>query len=366
MLWRQVILSGLLLLGLSACDETSEPGAAALGLAPPSTASKLSALPGSPWPRFHDQGVVYENRFQFEGQELTSNASDPSVVYDGSRFVMSVTGTAFREAEPQAIICGATSPDGVHWAPVAGDFGGAVAEGRAQSDAANLEGSALVRDGQGLWLFYSTYPALAQADPVLGFPADLRLDRAIDIEGPFERVADQPLPRSTQGLDRDSVYSPTIVRDGQRWLMAYTGHCFAQDEICGQARGGVSLLFAESSSLVGPWTRLSVDLGTKPDWAGIFVAEAGLLRVDDGYYLFVSGFIEENGQEIPVTLGAARATSLQGPWEWSADPILTRSQIPDPILVAPHPVLVGDRLLLYYTRLGADGIFRVALLESQL
>lgn len=224
-----------------------------------------------PWPSFSDQGVVLENDVVLTTGPAVSIASDPTVRWNGIEFEMVFTCLNFDLGDPKPTqLCLATSPDGVNWTRTAGPYGGAILRGANGGDQRALEGADMVFEGATRWLFFSTYSGPTQADPVVGFPATLRLASATDIAGPFALNGTVPVPRTVGGPDNDAAYSPSAIRTADGWSMFYAGHCYPRSgvdcpltwrEACPlTGRGNGALLLSTRPALKYP-------LWSPPQWS---------------------------------------------------------------------------------------------------
>ncbi|GEM_PF-4555801 len=321
-----------------------------------------------PWPKFSGSEIVFTNIFDFEGTSVTSIAADPSVIHTGFRYEMFFTCINYGLGDPPPTqLCSAFSSDGRNWTQTPGPFGGGILSGEQGSGAFALEGVDTVYLGvDGYALFYSTYPESANADPVSGYPATLRLATGTSVNGPFVPLSESPLRKTPSGPDHDAIYSPSSIQTSEGWQMVYAGHCFPRQGVdCPLTAGGVSLLFAKSPNLFGPWVKIDPPVfgENRPEWAGIMVAEPSLVKDQDFYYMFITGFIAGPDGEKPNAIGMVRSRTLDGPWEWNPVPIIEKKETEIGV-VAPSVVVRDGKFQLWYTSIDSEGIYRIAYSES--
>lgn len=290
----------------------------------------------------------------FAGQFI---ASDPSIVRDGGGYRMSYScfdfdlAAAFDPDTTRAAICQATSEDGIDWREIATadpseDIAGLTLRGEPGTWAEHLEGSFLLRPGDGAELLYfSGYRH--DGNPALGFPAALAVAQSTDGGRTFARIDPDPILAPTPGgYDNDAVYSPAIVPFDDGYVMVYAGHCYTR---CDDGPG-VRLLAATSpDGLV--WTKRDAPvLEALPDlpWTRDGVAEPALLLAPDGrWHLFFTAL-----RDADRVIGLARADSPFGPWRVAPDPILTPSSSPDAFdfagVLAPDIRIEGDTARMWF------------------
>lgn len=357
------------------CDGTELDGrsCASEGFAAGSLACRADCLAfdtSGCWPTFVDRGIVLENEHFVEGfGEIVSVASDPSVVRSADGFRMIYTCINYAEADPpRTIFCAATSPDGLVWNPDPGPYGGAVLEGAGATEQARIESSEIVAAQSDFVLFYSSYSDDPHSElGVLGYPAELHRVLSTDAAS-FSLASGVALSRTANGYDADAIYSPTVLKRDDDWLMVYSAHCFPRaGTSCdgGGGPGGVTLATATATSLEGSWVKsgtLSVaNCGT---WCGAFVAEADLVTVNDFDYLFFSAF---NVDEKPVAIGMARAAQGTLAFEAYPQPLVTAADVGALHVVAPEAVVHDGQLFVWYTWIDpTDTLARIALLTAEL
>lgn len=281
-------------------------------------------------------------------------ASDPTIIREESLYRMFYTcpvdldlsvwtyltgGTAFRLA-----LCQATSRDGISWdlAPAIGDnVKGLALRGTQGQQDEYLEGSFILKKGSEYCLFHSTYGS--RGNPQRGFPASLSVARSRDGQR-FQSGWEPVLSPTLGGYDSDAIYSPTIIQDGDSYLMVYTGHCYN-----GCEREPNVVLLAATSPDGMSWEKLRTPVlqrSNRLPWMSEIVAEASLLKGPDGvYYLFFTG-----GQGERRSIGVARSSSITGPWDINPQPII--SARPDTFYdcgaLAPEVRLEGGTVRMWF------------------
>ncbi len=266
-------------------------------------------------------------------------ASDPAIIDEGDFYRMYYTCMDFLRKEPRAILCQATSSDGLEWTPmpVEGPLEGLMLRGREGDWDENLEGAYAIKIGDQHFLYYSAYRDKG-GNPAKGFPAALAL--AVSADGVnFERYQSEPILAPTPGwYDNDAVYSEIVFEYDDQYVMIYVGHCYTQCDY----GFGTTLLAATSADGIA-WTKRSEPvLERMPEvapWTNDGVAEPAIVIEPDGRVtLFFTGVRDEDRW-----LGMARGTSPFGPWEVNPQPILkpTPGSFDADGVLAPH-VLIED------------------------
>lgn len=102
--------------------------------------------------------------------------------------------------------------------------------------------------------------------------------------------------------DADIVESPTVVRDGQRWVMLYTGYA-----------DGVAQIGSAVSQDGEHWEKRGVSLAPGPGEAGV----AGAVLVPDGdrWLLYYVGFGDRGYESGEKSIRLATSDSPTGPWK---------------------------------------------------
>jgi predicted GH43/DUF377 family glycosyl hydrolase len=254
----------------------------------------------------------------FKGQWV---AADPSVILDNGVYRMFYTCIDPEEKITYAVICSATSPDGMSWTNVdtGGEIEGLVLAGRLGMWDEHLETSFVMKRGDTYWLYYSGYKT--EGLPVIGFPASVGVATSTDGVH-FTRVQDDPVLSPTSGaLDNDAVYAPTIVEANGQLTMIYAGHCY--NNCPNDEDSDVTLMAATSSDGVS-WTKqadpvlISIDA---IDWMKDGVSDPDLTLGPDGrYYLFFVG-VRDDERHIGVAVG----DSPSGPWQLNPGAIVLPS-----------------------------------------
>lgn len=291
------------------------------------------------WPTWvkHDQPL-------YSGQFFV--ASDPVVLDEGDFYRMYYTCMDFLRESPRAILCQATSPDGLHWqpVPVEGALEGLILRGREGEWDEDLEGAYVIRYQDEYLLYYSGcrdeggYPAK-------GFPAALAL--AVSTDGVnFERVQSEPILSPTPGwYDNDAVYSEVVFEYDDQLVMIYVGHCYTRCDV-----GIGTTLLAATSPDGRVWTKrpepVLLPMPAELPWTRDGVAEPGIVIEADGRVtLFFTGV-----RDADRWLGMARGGSPFGPWDVKPDPILTPT--PDSFdaggVLAPHVLIENGIARMWY------------------
>ncbi|MBI5668858.1 MAG: hypothetical protein HZC41_12700 [Chloroflexi bacterium] len=272
-------------------------------------------------------------------------ASDPVVLDEGESYRMFYTCMDFLRDEPRAILCAATSPDGLDWTPVSvdGPLEGLVLRGREGEWDENLEGAYALHVGDEYWLYYSGYRDKG-GYPAKGFPAALAL--AVSSDGVhFERVQTGPILSPTPGwYDNDAVYSEVVFEYDDGYGMVYVGHCYTR---CDYGVG--TTLLAATSPDGRAWTkRPDPVLTAMPDelpWTRDGVAEPALVIEDGRVTLFFTGV-----RDADRWLGMARGASPFGPWDVNPDPIMkpTPGAFDAGGVLAPHVLIENGVARMWY------------------
>jgi predicted GH43/DUF377 family glycosyl hydrolase len=290
--------------------------------------------PQTEWPVWvkHDEPL-------YSGQFFV--ASDPVVLDEGDFYRMFYSCMDFLRESPRVLLCQATSPDGLHWEPIATDglIEGLVLRGREGEWDEDLEGAYVIRIEDEYLLYYSGYRDEG-GYPAKGFPAALAL--AISTDGVnFERAQSEPILSPTSGwYDNDAVYSEVVFEYEGQYVMIYVGHCYTH---CDYGVG--TTLLAATSPDGRLWTkRTEPVLLAMPDdvaWTRDGVAEPGIvIEPDGGVTLFFTGV-----RDADRWIGMARGSSPFGPWEVNPEPILkpTPGSFDEGGVLAPH-VLIEEGL----------------------
>jgi hypothetical protein len=332
---------------ITADTETSDPTQAA-------TTEPTTGPTGEPawavWtrhPERHFRGQI------FDGDLFL--ASDPCVLKDGATYHMFYTCVA---GAAVGGLCHVQSSDGVDWQPATSidpAIDGLVVRARpGEGWDENMETCAVLREADGISLYYSGYPAL---DPE-GQRGPAALGRLRSADGvAFNRDPDAPILEPIPGdRDGDDIFSAVMLADGDNLDAVYVGWCvdgYHDGQAC--THGPAIQLLGATRNAEGVWTRNAEPVlgpGPDPAWLQEGVAEPDLLRGPDGqYYLFVSGAL---GDDEPRVTGLAVGPSPFGPWTLNPEPILQGA--PGAFdtcgAFAPSVLLDGDRVRMWY--LGLD------------
>lgn len=148
---------------------------------------------------------------------------------------------------------------------------------------------------------------------------------------------------SASGWDSATVESPTVVRDGDRWAMAYTG--YGGDPM----RGGIGLAYSDDAT---HWRKAGRIL---PDATGPV-----LYRDGDRWVLYYIGLTEAGYEQGHKTIRYATARHLEGPWKtrgelvapdgtgWDAEAVWHVSVVQD-----------GDSWFMFFNATGEDDRERI-------
>lgn len=232
-------------------------------------------------------------------------ASDPSIAVEANDSY-SIVYTENNVADGnRTALAWATSADGITWTPIDGAGGFVVtADSAGGAHPPRIEGPSLWREGSTYYIWAGCYPD--EGTPSSGFPADIwrfTLDAS-------RTVAESALAlaRTTDGYDHDAAQSPSVLRDGDTWFMAYTGHNYTGAD---SNLHGVRVLGATSPD-GETWTKhptplLEADSGRA--WMSWGAAEPHIMPIGGLWYLFFTGL---NDQE--RTIGYAISYAPMGPY----------------------------------------------------
>lgn len=180
-------------------------------------------------------------------------------------------------------------------------------------------------------------------------------------EGPY-RFVDVALPRGKQGEIGQSKIYPCVQRDGNRWVMMYTG-------LPGSIR--MKGCLAVSDSLNGPWRDLGAVLAPSEDpkhfsyksMRGIHIPQFISFR-GKWYAYFKAG--NGHGPEETDFLGVAVADRPEGPWVLQDRPaILKNGKHPGTYLEDHYEFVWKEKVYLLITEYGkVSGVGGLLLFES--
>jgi predicted GH43/DUF377 family glycosyl hydrolase len=244
----------------------------------------------------------------FGGQYV---AADPSVILDDGTYRMFYTCIDPSGETTFAVICEATSGDGLTWTnvPDRGAIDGLVLAGQPGSWDEHLETSFIFKRNGQYFLYYSGYKT--DGLPVIGFPASVGL--AVSTDGVnFTRVQDGPVLSPTEGaLDNDAIYAPTIVEQNGVFTMIYAGHCYNN---CPNGEDSDVTLLSATSTDGTNWTKNADPVIASIDalkWMADGVSDPDLVIGPDGkFYLFFVG-VSDDERAIGIAVGESPA----GPWQ---------------------------------------------------
>ena len=290
----------------------------------------------------------------FRGQY--SVASDPAIIVSDGLYEMFYT--CLDPGSRRTLICKVISRNGLDWSyeSETDEPKGAVLKGLDGRWDENLESAYVIKKDGTYLMFYSGYED--EGHPLKGFPASMGL--AISKDGrKFTRFASKPiLEPSAGGYDNDAIYSPTVVRYQDRYIMLYAGHCYTN---CKKGKGGVYLLAAESVDGIG-WKKIKNPVikpydPSLPSWMSEGAAEPSLLKAPDGkYYLFFTGLRGEKR-----VIGVARSDTPLGPWQIDPYPIIkgVPRYFDEKGVLAPFVMIEGPLVRMWY--LGANDKEHIAI-----
>lgn len=209
----------------------------------------------------------------------------------------------------------------------------------------------IVQDDGGRWhLFGSRWPKGVPFHPGWLLCSEIFHAESDRPEGPYTFVGVALQARGADWWDGRSVHNPSVVRDGERWLMFYMGttHPFETPEpgqalpiadprvVVARWHKRIGVAVADHPS--GPWVRsdkptLESQPGTYDSW---MVSNPSTCREADGSWFMVykaraTVGTPDNPKHGPMTLGIARATQAEGPWYKEAEP-MGFSDIEDPFV----------------------------------
>ena len=305
------------------------------------------------WSRWRKSpGAVLEGNF---------TAADPSIVWESDQYLAIFTDLDVSVL--RTVLASATSRDGTKWdmSDNGDPFRGLALRGREGHWDENIESGELVHSGHDYLLYYSGYREVGH--PMKGFPASIGL--AISADGRrFSRFSDMPIIVPTEGwYDNDATYSPTVIHDGNMYVMLYAGHSYTRYDKIGQP--GVYLLAATSPDGRG-WTKRPTPVVApgRNDirWMRDGAAEPCLVRgPDDRFYLFFTGLAGEERR-----IGVAVAASPFGPWEFNSEPIVTASGhgFDTKGAFAPSVLIKGGKARLWFHSADAARRIRIGYAEA--
>lgn len=202
-----------------------------------------------------------------------------------------------------------------------------------REDGYNVWCGAPARGDDGRWhLFYARWPRSSAHHGWLTH-AEIARATAAHMLGPY-RPADVPLPTGGRPRwDGQSVFNPTLVRDGDRWLLYYTGVAgpASGERPDWDCRNRQRIGVAVATRLEGPWQRADVPLVDASDDLqapdALFTSNPAVCRRPDGGWLMVykgAGRTRPLPRGGPVVLLVATADDPTGPWHKQLQPVFTR------------------------------------------
>ena len=280
-------------------------------------------------------------------------ASDPTVLWAQGRYEMIFS--SLDETSGDNLLASATSPDGLHWSDA-----GVVLRGHPGSWAEELESAELVLSDAGSQLYFAGYrteinAALCTMYGICsdGFPASVGLashrDAGLDF-GDDSIV----LSGTDGGFDGEATYSPTIARDGARWMMLYSGWCLRN---CNPAAKGFLALLGASSTDGVHWVKEPtpvLERAAATSWRNRAVGEASFVQLPNGRWLLA--FTAFTDDRLPDTsLALAWADQPFGPYTVCPAPFYLPTPPADGGglesggVIAPEIRVVNDTVQLWFT-----------------
>jgi len=297
--------------------------------------------------------TTYPER-EFKGQFWC--AGDATIIKDGPLYRMYYTSVNPNRGG-FCVICLRVSIDTVNWdyLPAEGSVKGLVFEGTDDGWDYAAETPFLLKNGDEYWLYYCSYRK--EGWQIRGNPAMIGLAKSTDGIR-FERVSSQPILSPTSGwLDKDTLTSPSVIKEEDMYYMIYAGHRLHDVE----NTENLHILGATSHDGI-TWTKLKNPvLGAMPglDWTKNGVAEAELIKGHDGkFYLFFSGIDYHTHKRERFVIGVAQSEMPFGPWDVNPQPIVVPSgrlgKFDEYSVIAPGVLLDGDIVRLWYHGFATD------------
>ncbi len=169
-------------------------------------------------------------------------ASDPTVIKDGSNYVMIVSGdggTSAGSAEGNALLQ-AVSSDGITWSTLSNSQNGVVVTGYVGDWDESMETPEIIKTSAGYSLFYAGYdPAVRDASNYLVW-GDLGLAESSN-GTTYTKVGPPVMTRTPNWYDQDGILDPTIVELNDTLFMIYVGWCTQSCSMNGGAPAFYSL-----------------------------------------------------------------------------------------------------------------------------
>lgn len=271
-------------------------------------------------------------------------SGDPAILRDGKIYRLFYTSPNLKRL--QGAIGEAVSSDLMNWTPVDTGFDAVGKElvllGQVGRWNEQLETAFAIKHANTYYLYYCGYPRV-------GWPTNPgQIGVATSTDGvKFRHRLGKPVLSATQNnYDANGLYSPVVIRYGNKFLMIYAGHCYASNRVT----PGIYLLSAASGNGLS-WTKnpspvLSPDPSV--DWMMHGVSEPALCRVVDGsFYLF---FTANLGDDQKRCIAVGRSKNPRGPYEISKKPILhgTPGWFDQQGVLAPHVIIEQDKLRMWY------------------
>jgi beta-xylosidase len=273
-------------------------------------------------------------------------AADPSVIRDGDTLRMYYSSLVVSPTE-KLLIAGAKSVDGINWIPsneIVGEESVAL-DVTADTWDDHLEAVAVLKQGNEMWMYYCGYPEEADVAGTIVAEGEIGLAKSTN-NVTFTRTFEDPILSlgNTNSKDANALFSPTIIKEGDTYIMFYVGYCI---ENCTPAFIGI----LGARSVDGEnWTKLDEPIISGADfdlpWAEV-IKEPALVKGPDGvFYLFISG---------DKFIGVARSNTIFGPYEVYPDPILKIDyDWESTSVIAPSVLIENNKVRMWYMGVNAS------------
>ncbi len=268
-------------------------------------------------------------------------AGDPSIIKDGAIYKIYYTSLVVEDTSEKIVIAGAQSYNGINWTPMGGSFAPEtiVLENRSDKWDKHLEAIDVIKDGSGFKMYYCGYPF--ENTEINTTVANGEIGLAISADGQsFTRARDFPVLKrgGNNAMDKNALFSPTVIKDSGTYYMLYTGWCI--DSCSSPFIGILGATSTDGINWVKEARYIIAGIDSDLDWIKLLI-EADIVKGPDNvFYLFFTG---EKG------IGVARSNHPFGPYEIYPHPILTKTQSWESYkVIAPTVIIENNKVRLWY------------------